>query len=71
MVRLNPGLTANSQSQSQALKVDLHKKQVTVLEPVAQNTQRSAAGAIFTPKTFTFDATFGSESSQVMITLYS
>ncbi|KAK3542069.1 hypothetical protein QTP86_011371 [Hemibagrus guttatus] len=63
MLRLNPGLTADT-SQSQSLKVDLHKKQVTVLDPVAQNTQRSAAGSVFTPKTFTFDATFGSESSQ-------
>ncbi|XP_027009370.2 kinesin-like protein KIF26B isoform X1 [Tachysurus fulvidraco] len=63
MLRLDPGLTANSQS----FKVDLHKKQVTVLEPVAQNTQRSAAAAILTPKTFTFDATFGSESSQAKV----
>ncbi|XP_058234845.1 kinesin-like protein KIF26B isoform X2 [Hemibagrus wyckioides] len=70
ILRLNPGPTSDpsqSQSQSQALKVDLHKKQVTVLDPVAQNTQRSAAGAIFTPKTFTFDATFGSESPQAKV----
>lgn len=66
MLRLNPIVTAGV-SQSHALKVDLHKKQVTVLESVIQNTQRSAASTAFTPKTFTFDAMFGPESSQVLI----
>ncbi|XP_026802767.3 kinesin-like protein KIF26B isoform X1 [Pangasianodon hypophthalmus] len=66
MLRLNPIQTADT-SQSHALKVDLHKKQVTVLEPAIQNTQRSAAGTSFTPKTFTFDATFGPESSQAKV----
>ncbi|KAM9435023.1 kinesin-like protein KIF26B [Clarias gariepinus] len=66
MLRLNPIVTADT-SQSHALTVDLHKKQVTVMEPATQNTQRSAAGAKFTPKTFTFDATFGPESSQAKV----
>ncbi|KAF7690080.1 kinesin-like protein KIF26B isoform X1 [Silurus meridionalis] len=66
MLRLNPIPTAGT-PHSQALKVDLHKKQVTVLEAVTQNTQRSAAGATFMPKTFSFDATFGPESSQAKV----
>ncbi|XP_072537367.1 kinesin-like protein KIF26B isoform X2 [Salminus brasiliensis] len=66
MLRVSPPPMTGT-SQSQALKLDLRKKQVTVLEPANQNTQRLAAGATFTPKTFTFDAAFGPDSSQAEV----
>ncbi|XP_036438493.1 kinesin-like protein KIF26B [Colossoma macropomum] len=63
ILRVSPLLTAGT-SQLHALKLDLRKKQVTVLESA---TQRLAAGANSTPKTFTFDAAFGPESSQAEV----
>ncbi|KAI4877712.1 hypothetical protein NFI96_031907 [Prochilodus magdalenae] len=63
ILRVSP-LSMTVTSQLHTLKLDLRKKQVTVLEPATQSTQRLAAGTISTPKTFTFDATFGPESSQ-------
>uniref|UniRef100_A0A8B9RCE0 Kinesin family member 26Bb n=1 Tax=Astyanax mexicanus TaxID=7994 RepID=A0A8B9RCE0_ASTMX len=66
MLRVSPLLMTGA-SQSPAIKLDLRKKQVTVLEPATQSTQRPSAGATFTPKTFTFDAAFGPDSSQAEV----
>ena len=69
ILRVSPLLTAGT-SPLHALTLDLRKKQVTVLESATQSTQRLAASATSTPKTFTFDAAFGPESSQVQITQF-
>uniref|UniRef100_A0A8C2BJ25 Kinesin family member 26Bb n=1 Tax=Cyprinus carpio TaxID=7962 RepID=A0A8C2BJ25_CYPCA len=45
-------------SQSYSFKLDLHKKQITVLN------QRLTAGTTVSSKTFTFDAAFGPDSTQ-------
>ncbi|XP_066533921.1 kinesin-like protein KIF26B isoform X2 [Hoplias malabaricus] len=66
MLRVSPFLSAGA-SQSHAFKVDLRKRQVTVLDPTTQNTKGLAAGTTSTPKTFIFDAAFGPESSQVEV----
>uniref|UniRef100_A0A3B4BXQ2 Kinesin motor domain-containing protein n=1 Tax=Pygocentrus nattereri TaxID=42514 RepID=A0A3B4BXQ2_PYGNA len=66
LLRVSPLLKAGT-SQLHALKLDLRKKQVTVLESATQSTQRLTAGATSTPKTFTFDAAFGPESSQAEV----
>lgn len=52
-------------SQSYSFKLDLQKKQITVLNVPSFNPQRQTAGTIVSSKTFTFDAAFGPESTQV------
>ncbi|KTG37039.1 hypothetical protein cypCar_00037390 [Cyprinus carpio] len=52
-------------SQSYSFKLDLQKKQITVLNVPSFNPQRQTAGTIVSSKTFTFDAAFGPESTQL------
>ncbi|XP_051951223.1 kinesin-like protein KIF26B isoform X1 [Xyrauchen texanus] len=54
-------------SQSHTFKVDLRKKQITVLDPASHNPQRQATGTAVSPKTFTFDALFGPDSTQAEV----
>lgn len=52
-------------SQSYSFKLDLQKKQITVLNVPTFNPQRQTAGNTVSSKTFTFDAAFGPDSTQV------
>ncbi|XP_016351747.1 kinesin-like protein KIF26B [Sinocyclocheilus anshuiensis] len=54
-------------SQSYSFKLDLHKKQITVLNVPTFNPQRQTAGTTVSSKTFTFDAAFGPDSTQAEV----
>uniref|UniRef100_A0A672R0X4 Kinesin-like protein KIF26B n=1 Tax=Sinocyclocheilus grahami TaxID=75366 RepID=A0A672R0X4_SINGR len=54
-------------SQSYSFKLDLQKKQITVLNVPTFNPQRQTAGTTVSSKTFTFDAAFGPESTQAEV----
>ncbi|XP_076873604.1 kinesin-like protein KIF26B isoform X2 [Brachyhypopomus gauderio] len=67
MLRVSPSPRAEP-SRSQALKLDLRRRQVIVLEPATPSRQgRLFEGTVVTPKAFTFDAAFGPESSQAEV----
>jgi len=52
-------------SQSYSFKLDPHKKQITLLNVPTLTPQRQTAGTTVSSKTFTFDAAFGHDSTQV------
>ncbi|XP_051511787.1 kinesin-like protein KIF26B isoform X2 [Myxocyprinus asiaticus] len=54
-------------SRSHTFKLDLHKNQITVLDPASHIPQRQAAGTAVPPKTFTFDAAFGPDATQAEV----
>ncbi|KAK1796362.1 hypothetical protein P4O66_008895, partial [Electrophorus voltai] len=66
MLRVSPFPRADT-SRSQALKLDLRRRQVIVVEPTNKSRHgRLSEGTAFTPKAFTFDAAFGPGSSQLL-----
>ncbi|KAL1253887.1 hypothetical protein QQF64_016116 [Cirrhinus molitorella] len=54
-------------SRSYSYKLDLQKKQITVLNVPTFNPQRQIAGTTVSSKTFTFDAAFGPDSTQAEV----
>uniref|UniRef100_A0A4W4EFW5 Kinesin family member 26Bb n=1 Tax=Electrophorus electricus TaxID=8005 RepID=A0A4W4EFW5_ELEEL len=67
MLRVSPFPRADT-SRSQALKLDLRRRQVIVVEPTNKSRHgRLSEGTAFTPKAFTFDAAFGPGSSQAEV----
>ncbi|XP_050995536.1 kinesin-like protein KIF26B [Labeo rohita] len=54
-------------SRSYSYKLDLQKKQITVLNVPTFNPQRQTAGTTVSSKTFTFDAAFGPDSTQAEV----
>lgn len=70
MVRVCPVSQSDAAESSSFLKVDPRKKQITIMDPSANQTQSAAsqkrAGANqVPPKMFTFDAAFPPDASQV------
>lgn len=72
MVRVCPVTSSDAAESSYFLKVDTRKKQVTIMEPSANQTQgntpqkRGGANQV-PPKMFSFDAAFPHDASQVEI----
>ncbi|XP_043076263.1 kinesin-like protein KIF26B [Puntigrus tetrazona] len=58
---------ASDPSRSYSFKLDLQKKQITVLNVPTFNPQRQTAGTTVSSKTFTFDAAFAPESTQAEV----
>ncbi|KAK7133704.1 hypothetical protein R3I94_015536 [Phoxinus phoxinus] len=54
-------------SLSYSFKLDLHKKQITLLNVPTLTPQRQTAGTTVSSKTFTFDAAFGHDSTQAEV----
>ncbi|CAG14319.1 unnamed protein product, partial [Tetraodon nigroviridis] len=72
MVRVCPAPQSDASESSSFLKVDPRKKQVTIMEPTANQTPSSSSQKKSTanqvpPKMFTFDAAFSSDASQAEV----
>ena len=70
MVRVCPVSQSDAAESSSFLKVDPRKKQITIMDPSANQTQsaastKKAAANQVPPKMFTFDAAFPPDASQV------
>lgn len=70
MVRVCPVSQSDAAESSSFLKVDPRKKQITIMDPSANQTpstpsQKRAAANQVPPKMFTFDAAFPPDASQV------
>lgn len=70
MVRVCPVSQSDATESSSFLKVDPRKKQITIMDPSANQTpgaasQKRAAANQVPPKMFTFDAAFPPDASQV------
>lgn len=70
MVRVCPVSRSDAAESSSFLKVDPRKKQVTIMDPSANQTpstasQKRAGANQVPPKMFTFDAAFPPDASQV------
>ncbi|XP_065124379.1 kinesin-like protein KIF26B [Paramisgurnus dabryanus] len=67
MLRVCP-VSASDASQPHCVKLDQRKKQITVLNVATHNTTYTqSTGTAFSPKSFTFDAAFGHDSTQAEI----
>lgn len=71
MVRVCPASQSDATESSSFLKVDPRKKQITIMDPSANQTpgassQRKALANQVPPKMFNFDAAFPSDASQVI-----
>ncbi|XP_010795817.1 kinesin-like protein KIF26B, partial [Notothenia coriiceps] len=72
MVRLCPVSQSDAAESSSFLKVDPRKKQITIMDPSANQTQsaastKKAAANQVPPKMFTFDAAFPPDASQAEV----
>ncbi|XP_077376011.1 kinesin-like protein KIF26B isoform X1 [Festucalex cinctus] len=72
MVRVCPASQSDAAESSSFLKVDPRKKQITIMEPSANQTpnataQKRAGSSHVPPKMFTFDAAFPPDSSQAEV----
>lgn len=70
MVRVCPASRSDASESSSFLKVDPRKKQVTIMEPTANqapssSSQKKSTANQVPPKMFTFDAAFPPDASQV------
>lgn len=70
MVRVCPVSRSDAAESSSFLKVDPRKKQITIMDPSANQTpstasQKRAGANQVPPKMFTFDAAFPPDASQV------
>lgn len=70
MVRVCPASQSDASESTSFLKVDPRKKQVTIMEPAANQTPSSSSQKKSTanqvpPKMFTFDAAFPPDATQV------
>lgn len=70
MVRVCPASQSDASESSSFLKVDPRKKQVTIMEPTANqapssSSQKKSTANQVPPKMFTFDAAFPPDASQV------
>nr|XP_061796210.1 kinesin-like protein KIF26B [Nerophis lumbriciformis] len=72
MVRVCPASQSDTAESSSFLKVDPRKKQITIMDPLANQTanvtsQKRAGVSQVPPKIFTFDAAFPSDASQAEV----
>lgn len=75
MVRVCPASRSDASESSSFLKVDPRKKQVTIMEPTANqapssSSQKKSTANQVPPKMFTFDAAFPPDASQVNKKIY-
>lgn len=70
MMRVCPASQSDASESSSFLKVDPRKKQITIMEPAANqapssSSQKKSTANQVPPKMFTFDAAFPPDASQV------
>ncbi|XP_056621242.1 kinesin-like protein KIF26B isoform X2 [Triplophysa dalaica] len=60
-------VSPSDSSQFHSVKLDLRKKQITVLNVTTSEPYTQSTGTAFSPKTFAFDAVFGHDSTQAEV----
>lgn len=60
-------VSPSDSSQFHSVKLDPRKKQITVLNVTTSDSYTQSTGTAFSPKTFTFDAAFGHDSTQAEV----